>query len=630
MAENKTLKIQRVLFINPFLYHSKNINIGIDPVVVRHAGQAIKTGVTFPIGLAYMAAMLLESGYEVKLLDPLAECLPLDEIYDASCWSDAIVMPYSPGHKEGIKRYFSDFRQKVRIVSGGIAPYIHDYLLSNDIADIIIKGEPEETIVELVRQYPNVSDVKGIIFRSNSNKPVINPRRPLIMDLDRLPFPVRHLTNPIHYWDISFFGQPTAWILLSRGCSFDCIFCAQFEINQRAVRRRNPKNIVDEMEQVVKKQKVKNFVFFDETFNLSDKFVIDVCDEIIKRNLKVHWWCSARPDLVRFDVVKRMKESGCIEMRFGVESANDEILRYLNKDTTVEKMKMSYPILQEINPRLIYASVTMFGPNGPDSHRGGFDFQGQARSGLMFSTGEPDMPPLAVVFAVIDQVTAIWASHAVLSALIMRDRSGMGQQVQVSILGSALGLQYFNVLIGALTNDAPRHSRTDTDPMRNMYQCKGGKWICFTLPSLQPGLWKEFCQAIERPDLESDARFISFEKRLENCGELVSILDDIFAAKPREEWDDILERHGFFCAPVNESSELKDDLQVTENKYVVDFNHPVFGKVQFPGYPVHFSEASAGPRSAAPELGEHTEEVLREIGGYSAEEIERLRGKEII
>lgn len=339
MAENKTLKIQRVLFINPFLYHSKNINIGIDPVVVRHAGQAIKTGVTFPIGLAYMAAMLLESGYEVKLLDPLAECLPLDEIYDASCWSDAIVMPYSPGHKEGIKRYFSDFRQKVRIVSGGIAPYIHDYLLSNDIADIIIKGEPEETIVELVRQYPNVSDVKGIIFRSNSNKPVINPPRPIIADLDRLPFPARHLTNPTHYWDISFFGQPTAWILLSRGCSFDCIFCAQFEINQRAVRRRNPKNIVDEMEQVVKKQKVKNFVFFDETFNLSDKFVIDVCDEIIKRNLKVHWWCSARPDLVRFDVVKRMKESGCIEMRFGVESANDEILRYLNKDTTVEKMK---------------------------------------------------------------------------------------------------------------------------------------------------------------------------------------------------------------------------------------------------------------------------------------------------
>jgi len=248
----------------------------------------------------------------------------------------------------------------------------------------------------------------------------------------------------------------------------------------------------------------------------------------------------------------------------------------------------------------------------------------------MFSVGEPDMPPLLIHFGVVDQATAFMASHAILSALVMRERSGIGQQVEISILGSALALLYFNTLLALLGHEMPRPKRTDTDPLRNYYQCKGGKWICFTLPSLELGLWKEFCQAIECPDLEDDARFISFEKRLENCGELVSILDSIFATKTRDEWDDILERHGFFCAPVNESSELKDDIQVTENKYVVDFDHPVFGKVQFPGYPVHFSEASAGPRSAAPELGEHTEEVLREVGGYSAEEIEQLRGKDII
>ncbi len=347
MDENKILQIHRVLLINPFTYHSKNINIRIDPVVLRHAGQAIKTGVTFPIGLAYMAAMLLEAGYEVKLLDPIAEPLPLKKIYAASNWADAIVMPYSPGHKEEIKRYSLDFRSKVRIVTGGIAPHIHDYLLRNDFADIIIQGEPEATIVDLIRQYPNLSGVQGIIFRSDSNEPVINPPRPIIEDLDSLPFPVRHLTNPTRYWDISFFGQPTAWILPSRGCSFDCIFCAQFEINQRGVRRRSPKNIVDEMEQVVREQKVKNFVFFDETFNLSAKFVMDVCDEILSRNLKVRWWCAARPDLVRPDVVKKMRESGCIEMRFGIESASDEILRYLNKETTVEKMKWGIQITKE-------------------------------------------------------------------------------------------------------------------------------------------------------------------------------------------------------------------------------------------------------------------------------------------
>lgn len=240
------------------------------------------------------------------------------------------------------------------------------------------------------------------------------------------------------------------------------------------------------------------------------------------------------------------------------------------------------------------------------------------------------MPPLLVHFGVVDQTTAFMASHAILSALVMRERFGMGQQVQVSILRSALGLLYFNTLLALLDCEMPRPKRTDTDPLRNYYECKGGKWICFTLPALEPGLWTEFCQAIERPDLEKDPRFISFEKRLENCGQLVPILDGIFATKTREEWDDILERQGFFCAPVNESAELKYDPQVTENKYVVDFDHPALGRVLFPGYPVQFSEASAGPQSAAPELGEHTEEVLREIGGYSDEEIKRLREKGIV
>ena len=322
------------------------------------------------------------------------------------------------------------------------------------------------------------------------------------------------------------------------------------------------------------------------------------------------------------------KEEGR-EVAYRLAAKSDVFLTNI-RSTTVEKMKMSYPILHEINPRLIYASVSAYGSSGPDSRRGGFDYQGQARSGMMFSMGEPEMPPLLIHFGVVDQTTAFMASHAILSALVMRDRSGIGQQVEISILGSALALLHFNTLLALLGHEMPRPKRTDTDPLRNYYQCKGGKWICFTLPTLQPGLWAEFCQAIERPDLESDARFVSFEKRLENCGALISILDSIFATKTRDEWDDVLERHGFFCAPVNQSSELKDDPQVTENKYIVDFDHPVFGKVQLPGYPVHFSEASAGPQTAAPELGEHTEEVLREIGGYSAEEIERLRGKEII
>jgi radical SAM superfamily enzyme YgiQ (UPF0313 family) len=162
------------------------------------------------------------------------------------------VLPYSPAHKKHIERYFHDFRNKLRILGGGIARHVHRYLFKNDIADVILNGEPEETIVELMRQFPDISNVKGILYRTSLGDSVFTQERSPIEDLDILPFPIRNFTDPSNYWEISFFGQPTAWILPTRGCPFECIFCAQNDINQRKVRKRSPRNIVDEIEQVVK------------------------------------------------------------------------------------------------------------------------------------------------------------------------------------------------------------------------------------------------------------------------------------------------------------------------------------------------------------------------------------------
>ncbi len=346
IAENKK-QIKKVLLLNPFVYDSGNINIGVDPVVSRHAGQEIKTGITFPIGLAYMGAMLLKAGYEIKIIDPIAKPIPIDEIYTYSSWADAIIMPYSPAHREHIRKYFFDFSNKLRIIGGGIAKYIHAFIFKNDIADVILNGEPEETIVDLVKKFPDISSVKGIIYRTSSGESVITQERAPVEDLDSLPFPIRNFASPGNYWDISFFGKPTAWILPTRGCLFNCIFCAQHDINQKRVRKRSPGNIVDEIEQVIKEQGVRNFVFFDETFNLYHEFNISVCEEILKRNLRIKWWCSARPDFVDEETVRKMKKSGCIEMRFGIESANDEILKYLGKNTNVEKIKKGIEITKE-------------------------------------------------------------------------------------------------------------------------------------------------------------------------------------------------------------------------------------------------------------------------------------------
>ena len=345
--ESKVTKIEKILLINPFLFNNKNRNIGIDPVVSRHAGQEIKTGMTFPIGLAYIGAVLSKAGYGVRILDPIAETVPFDKIYKDSEWADAIITPFSPAHQDHTKRYLNDFKHKLRILCGSIAQHISEHLFEKDFAEVILKGEPEETIVELVKQYSDISSVKGIIWHSGNGKPIENEDRPPVQDLDSLPFPLRDFNDPSNYWDISFHTQPTAWILPTRGCPFNCIFCAQYGINHKKVRRRSPKNIVDEIEEIVKKHNVRNFAFFDETFNANPEFTINVCDEIINRELKISWYCSARPDLVRGDVVRKMKKSGCIEMRFGLESANDEILEYLRKDTSVRKIRKGIEITKK-------------------------------------------------------------------------------------------------------------------------------------------------------------------------------------------------------------------------------------------------------------------------------------------
>lgn len=296
---------------------------------------------------------------------------------------------------------------------------------------------------------------------------------------------------------------------------------------------------------------------------------------------------------------------------------------------TVEQMGITYPVLSRLNRRLIYASVSGYGPRGPDREQGGFDFQGQARSGVMYSMGEPEMPPLLSQFGIIDQATAIVLSQAIVTALFMREHTGKGQEIQTSILGAALHLTYFNFTNALwLRQDVPRHNRMDTDPTRNYYRCKDDRWLAMTL---QPGGdWVCFCQAIDRPELARDPRFDTLEKRSEeHPKELISLLERIFLAKTRDEWLEIFKKCDLFVCPVHRPTELENDPQVREN-YLDEINHPSLGKIKIPGFPAHFSGARAGTRKAAPQLGENTEEVLKALGGYSEQEIERFKNEGII
>lgn len=291
---------------------------------------------------------------------------------------------------------------------------------------------------------------------------------------------------------------------------------------------------------------------------------------------------------------------------------------------------MDYDSLRQRNPRLVYLRVSAYGRNGPDADQGGFDFLGQARSGFMTAIGEPAMPPLYAHLAIVDQVTAFTASYGVIAALLARERTGIGQEVHASLLGSSSWLLYFNILCHQLLGtEPPKHDRKRPGgPLRNYYCCQDGKWLA-SVHWPEQKYWPAFCRMLGIPNTIVDPRFDTDAKRAEN-EELVAILDHAFAQKRRSEWLDLAREAELMLSPVNSVSDLPDDPQFAANDYIVEVDIPGLGLVKVPGFPVQFSANPAAVRSGAPSLGAHTDEVLGEVLGLSMAEIDALRTAEIV
>ncbi len=323
--------VKRVLLAAPFKWGARQLNVSVDPVVVRHAGQEIKTGFTAPIGLCYIAGLLLEHGFEVKLVDaPVSGARP-PELLAAGRWADAIVMPFSVPHAEDTMRFLLEFPAKPRVLCGNYAKHIAPRLLADGVCDIVIGGEPEFPVLEALSGRRPWSQIPGIVIRGEEGGARDTGPRPFLEDLDLLPFPARQLLDQRKYWDISFFGEPTAWIVTSRGCPYDCNYCSQWETFGKRTRFRDPGKVVEELVEIVEVHGVHNVIFFDETFNLKDAHVRGICEGILERGLRLRWQCAARSDLAKPELVRLMKRAGCIEMRVGYESGNDEILEYLQR-----------------------------------------------------------------------------------------------------------------------------------------------------------------------------------------------------------------------------------------------------------------------------------------------------------
>jgi len=298
------------------------------------------------------------------------------------------------------------------------------------------------------------------------------------------------------------------------------------------------------------------------------------------------------------------------------------------RPSTKKKLAIDYETLSEINPKIIYAGVSGYGRRGSMSDLGAFDPLGQARSGLMFVTGSPE--PAMIHLGILDQATAITVSHAIITALLFRERKGVGQEVHVSLYSTALWLQYFNLLVTSVLSINPCRAadRTQHSPLRNRFCCRDGKWILGTHHP-EEKYWAAFCQATGQSGLLDDPRYTSESGGPLNFVELNKIFDEVFTTRSRDEWMEILQTHGLMFCSVQQIGEVIDDPQALENNYLMPFMHPVQGAVEIPGYPVEFSKCQAGTRSAAPKLGEHTDLVLRNLG-YSKHDIEQLKKDDVI
>ena len=336
------------------------------------------------------------------------------------------------------------------------------------------------------------------------------------------------------------------------------------------------------------------------------------------------------------EAANRNKRSICLDIKSakGREIFNrlvqdtDVFITNLRKNTKAE-LAIDYENLSVLNPRLIHANISGYGPKGSMNNTGAFDPMGQARSGMMFVVGAQE--PTLMHLAILDQATAIAASHSIMAALFSRERNGgIGQEVHVSLYSTAVWLMYCNfMMLGLLSRDSVLPwVRSANSPLRNSFCCKDGKWV-IAVHHPEEKYWGAFCKATGQNQLMDDSRFTDSSGRPIHNSEMIDMFDKIFVTKTRDEWLEKFKIEGLMFSPVQHPREVLSDPQALANNYIVDFDHPAYGAVKIPGYPASFSNCEVGTRSAAPVLGEHTVSILREMG-YTEGTIEELDREGVI
>lgn len=307
---------------------------------------------------------------------------------------------------------------------------------------------------------------------------------------------------------------------------------------------------------------------------------------------------------------------------------NADIVMDNYRPGVLAKLGANYHRLKEINPRIICCSITAFGPDGPYGQRPGYDLTVQAMSGAMSMTGEEGRGPMRLGVPMGDLAASMWSVVGIMAALRHRDSTGEGQFIDVPLLDALVSLITYPALYYSYGGEVARPLGSGHQAIVP-FQAFKTKDYYMTVACANEKFWALLCEALKKPELKSDPRFLTLGDRLKNKDELNVMLNNIFSQKTNAEWEEILNKAGVPCGPVNTIDKVFDDPAIKHRGLVISVDH--FGeKMRFFGNPIKMSATPITEYSTPPQLGADTQKVLTELLGYSAEDVEKFKENGIL
>ena len=327
-------------------------------------------------------------------------------------------------------------------------------------------------------------------------------------------------------------------------------------------------------------------------------------------------------------IALNLKDKDGIKIFKEMVKNSDVVLENFRKGT-LEKLGIGYDVMSKINPKIILCEISGYGRTGPYADKGGFDLVAQGMSGLMSITGESkDKPPMKVGAPITDITAGLLASSGILAALIHREKTGEGQKVDTSLFEAGIVHTYWQSAIAGATGQSPGPLGS-AHPLTAPYQAfkTKDKWI--TVGASNQNTWLMLLKAINRQDLQENEMFSSNLSRKKNTTQLVNILNTELLKKTSDEWLKIFDNNGLPCGPINSITEMFEDPQTIHREMIIEVDNKKAGKSKAIGMPIKFSKSKTEKSKGAPNLGEHTREIMLSFG-YKHEEIEDFYNRKVI